>query len=149
MTQASLSLETIHEIRDHCLCLASQRAARRLGRRFDRLFAPLGLTNGQFSLMVALSGSWAPRLGQLAEFLAMDPTTLTAAIKPLEKRGLLALLPDPEDARARLPRLTDAGRAAVATAALLWKQEHGHLATELAGQGGDAPGLARQMAQLR
>lgn len=148
MTHASIPVETIHEIRDGCLCLASQRAARRLGRRFDRLFAPLGLTNGQFSLMVALSGSWAPRLGQLAEFLAMDPTTITAAVKTLQKNGFVTLIPDPDDARARCPQLTEAGRAAVAQAAPLWRAEHRLVAAELAGQGTEAADLARMLARL-
>ena len=56
MPNPSVLTETVLEIRDQCLCLATQRTARLLARRFDRLFAPLGLTNGQFSLLVALSG---------------------------------------------------------------------------------------------
>ena len=39
------------EMRDHCLCLHAQRAARALARRFDAAFRPLGLTSGQFSLL--------------------------------------------------------------------------------------------------
>ena len=121
MTPASpsasdVALETIDRIRDECLCLASQRAARVLARRFDRLFAPLGLTNGQFSMLVAIIGSWKPRLGELAEFLAMDQATMTAAAKTLERRGFLALVADEKDARARRPVLTEAGRSAVAAA---------------------------------
>lgn len=142
----SLPRETVLQIRDSCLCLASQRAARRLARRFDRLFAPLGLTNGQFSTLVALSGQWKPRLGELAEFLAMDSTTLTAAIKTLEKRSLVHLLPDETDARIRRPSLTAAGHALVAEAAPLWRQEHSKLEAELAGQ--DPAALAKILSQL-
>ena len=54
-------------------------AARLLARRFDRVFAPLGITNGQFSMMVALTGQWRPKLSELAQFLAMDQATMTAA----------------------------------------------------------------------
>jgi DNA-binding MarR family transcriptional regulator len=131
MTDASLSLALIHQIRDECLCLATQRAARILARRFDHIFAPLGITNGQFSLMIALSGQWKPRLGELAAFLAMDSTTMTAAIKTLEKRGLVTLTPDEKDARARRPALTDQGRATVTAAAPLWKAEHAAVQAEL------------------
>ena len=127
MTEATLPLETLHRIRDQCLCLATQRAARRLARRFDRLFAPLGLTSGQFSTLAALSGNWQPRLGELAEFLAMDPTTMTAAARALERDGLLALEPDPGDRRARRPRLTDAGRQVMRQAVPLWEAEHARL----------------------
>ncbi|MGV8950610.1 MAG: MarR family winged helix-turn-helix transcriptional regulator [Cypionkella sp.] len=128
---AALPIETVRQIRDECLCLAAQRAARLLARRFDRLFAPLGLTNGQFSLMVALSGEWQPRLGELAQFLAMDSTTVTAAIKTLGKSGFVELLPDEHDARARRPALTVAGHEVLARATPLWITEHKALAAEI------------------
>ncbi len=146
MCSASVLIETVHEIRDQCLCLATQRAARRLARRFDRLFAPLGLTNGQFSMLVALSGQWRPRLGELADFLGMDSTTMTAAIKPLEKRGLVALQVDEADARIRRPGLTEEGRAVVAKAVPLWREEHAKVQAELVGQ--DAAALARILGQV-
>lgn len=146
MNETSLPLTTIHEIRDTCLCLATQRAARRLARRFDRLFAPLGITNGQFSLMLALSGQWKPRLGELAEFLAMDHATMTAAVRTLDRKGLVALAPDDSDARVRRPTLTEAGRAILVQAGPLWKQEHGLLAAEL--PAGAASALAGQLRDL-
>lgn len=124
MTDASLPLATVHAIRDSCLCLATQRAARLLARRFDRLFAPLGITNGQFSMMVALSGPWQPKLRDLADFLAMDHATMTAAIRTLERKGLVTLAPDPDDARIRRPRLTEAGRHVLLQAVPLWTEEH-------------------------
>src|ERR687889_223527 len=146
MCSTSVLIETVHEIRDQCLCLATQRAARRLARRFDRLFAPLGLTNGQFSMLVALSGQWRPRLGELADFLGMDSTTMTAAIKPLEKRGFVSLQVDEADARVRRPGLTDEGRALVARAVPLWREEHAKVQAALVGQ--DAAGLARILGQV-
>lgn len=150
MTKASLPIETVLQIRDQCLCLAAQRAARKLARRFDRLFAPLGLTNGQFSMLVALSGQWQPRLGELAEFLAMDATTMTAAAKTLEKRGLLQLVADQQDARARRPVLTEAGEALIAKAAPLWCAEHAKLHAELAEThpATDPQALAQILSQL-
>lgn len=147
MTLATVSIDTAHQIRDTCLCLAAQRAARLLARRFDTLFAPLGITNGQFSLMVALSGGWQPRLGELAQFLAMDSTTMTAAIKTLDKRGLVRLTPDETDARARRPSLTPQGHATVAAAVPLWQAEHAALQADLPGQ--NAGDLTRLLAGLR
>ena len=81
--------------------------------------------------MVALSGGWKPRLGELADFLAMDPTTMTAAVKTLEKRGLVQLQANEHDARARRPALTAAGVEVVAKAAPLWREEHARLQAEL------------------
>lgn len=118
-----IALSVVHEVRDQCLCFAVQRAARQLARRFDRVFQPLGLTNGQYSLMVALVAKGAPRLGALADFLAMDQTTVTAAVKALEGRGLVQRRADPDDQRARLVALTEAGHRTVAEAVPVWRAE--------------------------
>ena len=68
-------------------CVCMQRAARALARRFDELFRPLDLTNGQFSLLMSLNRAQSPSIGSVASLLAMDRTTLTAALKPLVRRG--------------------------------------------------------------
>ena len=116
--------ETTLEVRDTCLCLAAQRAARALARRFDDAFRPLGLTNGQFSLLMALNRPKPPSIGPLADFLAMDRTTLTAALKPLERRGLIRVAIDPQDRRGRLLSLTTQGRKLLARALPIWRAHH-------------------------
>lgn len=127
---------TLH-VRDTCLCLHVQRAARALARRFDEALRPVGLTNGQFSLLMSLNRPEPAGLGGVANLLAMDRTTLTAALKPLERRGLLTIAPDPKDARARVLSLTPDGRALLAQALPIWTKEHARLDDELSG-GGDA-----------
>lgn len=119
-----LSLETVVRIRDSCLCLHAQRAARALARRFDAALKPAGLNNGQFSLMVALSRPAPWNLGELAELLAMDRTTLTAKLKRLERRGLVETRVDEADRRGRKLTLTDAGRTLIAGAVPLWEAAH-------------------------
>jgi hypothetical protein len=84
-----LGFEITHHVRDHCLCLQVQRAARALARRFDEALRPIGITQGQFSLLMSLNQPEPPSMGKVAAFLAVDRTTLTANIKPLERRGLL------------------------------------------------------------
>ncbi|MDR3462517.1 MAG: MarR family transcriptional regulator [Beijerinckiaceae bacterium] len=127
----AIPLDLVHEVRQTCLCLATQRAARMLARRFDRAFRPVGLTNGQFSLMMPLNVPDPMRLGQLAAFLAMDRTTLTAALKSLERRGLVQVSPDETDHRARRLSLTEAGRETLAAALPIWRAEHAALEAEL------------------
>lgn len=112
---------TLH-VRDHCLCLHVRRAARALARRFDDALRPLGLTNGQFSLMMSLNRPHPPRIGEVSELLAMDRTTLTANLKPLERRGLVAVVADEKDKRSRRLTLTDDGRALLAKAVPVWTQ---------------------------
>lgn len=141
-----LPIEVVHEIRDNCLCLATQRAARRLARRFDRAFAPAGLTNGQFSLMMALNAPRPPTVGALAAFLAMDRTTLTAALKALERRGLVTVAADEKDRRARRLSLTDAGREALAQAVPIWRATHVALEKELVQ--GDAEALRASLRKI-
>jgi DNA-binding MarR family transcriptional regulator len=122
--------ETTLLVRDTCLCLATQRAARALARRFDDAFRSLDLTNGQFSLLMALNRPKPPTIAPLAEFLAMDRTTLTAALKPLERRGLILISVDPDDRRSRLLRLTAKGRGLLARALPIWKEHHALLERE-------------------
>src|SRR5260221_13921122 len=129
-----------HEVRDQCLCFAAQRSARELARRFDRLFSGLDLTNGQFSMMVAMGGMGQPKLGELARFLAMDHATVTAAVRKLEKRRLVTLRPDGSDRRARRVSLTETGTALIATAVPLWRREHAKLAAELDHEGREIRG---------
>ncbi len=125
------SYETTHHIRDSCLCLHVQRAARALARRFDEAFRPLALTNGQFSLMMSLNRPKPPPMGAVARLLAMDRTTLTAALKPLEHRGLVKILINKEDRRSRLLLLTKAGRTLLAKALPIWEREHAAVEREL------------------
>jgi DNA-binding MarR family transcriptional regulator len=113
-----------HHVRDHCLCLHVQRAARALARRFDDALRPVGLTQGQFSLLTSLNRAEPPTIGAVAALLALDRTTLTANLKPLERRGLVKVKVDPDDKRSRRLMLTPAGRATVAAAAPIWKRAH-------------------------
>ncbi|MDY8108778.1 MarR family winged helix-turn-helix transcriptional regulator [Fulvimarina sp. 2208YS6-2-32] len=121
---------TLH-VRDHCLCLHAQRAARALARRFDEALRPAGLKSGQFSLLISLNRPEPPTLGSVARLLAMDRTTLTANLKPLERDGLLTLVRDETDRRARRLVLTDRGRAVLAHAAPIWTATHEAIEAEL------------------
>ncbi len=114
---------TLH-VRDHCLCLHVQRAARSLARLFDEALRPLDLTNGQFSLMMSLNRPKPPSIGAVASLLAMDRTTLTAALKPLERRGLVKVTPDKDDRRSRVMTLTPRGKAQLARAVPIWTATH-------------------------
>ncbi len=122
--RADASFAFTHHVRDHCLCLHVQRAARALARRFDAALRPAGLTQGQFSLLTSLNRAEPPTIGSVANLLALDRTTLTANLKPLERRGLVKVAVDPHDKRSRRLILTAAGRASLAAAAPIWKREH-------------------------
>jgi DNA-binding MarR family transcriptional regulator len=122
-----LPFETTILVRDTCLCLHIQRAARAIARRFDEALRPCGLTNGQFSLLISLNRPAPPPMGPVASLLAMDRTTLTAALKPLERRGLVRVSPDPSDRRSRILILTEQGRELLANALPIWKSTHNEI----------------------
>src|SRR5262250_3052537 len=123
-TRNALPLSATHLVRDNCLCLHVQRAARGLARRFDDVFRPLGLTHGQFSLLMSLNRPEPPTIGSVAALLAMDRTTLTAALKPLERRHLIKITTDHGDHRTRLLELTPKGIKLLARAVPVWKSTH-------------------------
>lgn len=120
-SQPLVPFQTTLRVRDNCLCLHTQRAARAIARRFDEAFKPLDLKSGQFSILMSLNRPEPPTLGAVARLLGMDRTTLTANLKPLERRGLLTVTPDPEDKRARRLALTDAGQSILVDAVPLWE----------------------------
>src|ERR671932_2360756 len=137
---ADIPFETTLLVRDTCLCLHTQRAARALARRFDEALRPLGLTNGQFSLLMALNRPEPAGMGAVAALLAMDRTTLTAALTPLQRRGLVGVRPDPKDRRSRRIALTPAGLKLLASAVPIWERTHAAVEESL---GGDDPDRLR------
>jgi DNA-binding MarR family transcriptional regulator len=63
-------------------------------------------------------------MGPVASLLAMDRTTLTAALKPLERRGVVEVSRDPSDRRSRILTLTGKGRSLLASALPVWERTH-------------------------
>jgi len=128
---ATIPFEATAHVRDACLCLHTQRAARVLARRFDEALRPAGLTNGQFSLLMALNRPQAAAMREVAELLGADRTTLTAALKPLVRRGLAEFRADAADSRVRRVALTAAGHACLTEALPIWTATHVALEAEL------------------
>jgi DNA-binding MarR family transcriptional regulator len=142
----AVPFETTAYVRDACLCLHTQRAARALARRFDDALRPVSLTNGQFSLLMALNRSEPVAMREVVELLGADRTTVTAALKPLVRRGLAEIGSDPGDSRVRRIALTAAGRGSLAAALPLWIRAHTVLETAL--DGADPARLRRDLRAL-
>ena len=138
--------QTTLRVRDTCLCLAAQQAARALARRFDEALRPVGITSGQFSLLMSLNRPEPPSVGAVASLLAMDRTTLTANLKPLQRRGLVEVTVDPADRRGRRLRLTEAGGAVLAAAAPIWEAAHAGVEERL--EAADLSGLRAGLKSL-
>ena len=108
-----------------------------MARHFDELMRPAGLTSGQFSILMSLNRPAPPTIGNVAELLAMDRTTLTANLKPLERRGLVRIRVDAADRRNRRLVLTAAGRRHLISALPAWENGHATIEPILAGANAD------------
>ncbi|MDR2998738.1 MAG: MarR family transcriptional regulator [Microbacterium sp.] len=88
------------------------RAAELWDQRVDRLAEDYGVNKGDGDVMFALRRSGAPfRLSPtaLARGLLMTTGTMTGRLDRLEKRGLIARTPNPEDRRSLDVMLTEDG----------------------------------------
>src|SRR5277367_2447527 len=131
---------------DECFGLNLKRAARTVGRRYDEALQPVDLTNGQFATLATIAVFQSLSVQLLAERLSMDRTTLTAALKPLERRALVSVLPDGVDRRGRNIKLTDVGAKLLQQATPLWKKVQGRITREMGTAG--LPVFRAQLAQL-
>lgn len=109
-----------------CLCFRARRLSRVLTRLYDDALRPLGVQATQLMLLnaIAMSDEGGVAMHVLADFLAMDRTTLSRNVRPLERAGWVRVARSPADGRARLLLLTPAGRRLVEAAAPLWRQAH-------------------------
>ncbi len=129
-----------------CFALALRRAARSISRRYDDAFAPLDLNNGQFSMLALIAGFGSVRIQTLADRLAMDRTTVTAALKPLQRRKLVRVDAGTDDARARDATLTREGERLLAKAIPIWQSKQDEIASRLSAA--DAKTMRRHLASL-
>ncbi|QCK88447.1 MarR family transcriptional regulator [Phreatobacter aquaticus] len=114
-----------------CTCARVRKAARRVSQIYDQHIEPYGLTVTQFGILAQLRSLDGVSIGQLAERMVMDPTSLTRGLKPLERRGLVAQAPDPNDRRARRLTLTEEGRQALRAARPGWERAQAQVAAAL------------------
>lgn len=80
---------------------------------YSGAFEPLGLNDGDYGVLAPLRRAGAPHQltpPELAKHRMMTSGGMTAALDRLERKGLVARVPNPDDRRGSLVRLTDAGR---------------------------------------
>jgi DNA-binding MarR family transcriptional regulator len=86
--------------------------------QLDEILKPHGLTFARYEALVLLTFSRAGSLplGKMGERLQVHPTSITSIIDRLEAAGLVIRRRHPEDGRAVLAEITEAGRAVVEAA---------------------------------
>ncbi len=113
-------------VRETCTANNLRKATRAITSLFDDALRPIGLRISQLSVLVALALVEEATVSKLAGLLALDRTTMTRSLAPLERRGLVATVRG-ADARHRALRLTEKGRAALATALPIWERVQGRV----------------------
>ncbi len=86
--------------------------------RLDAILRPHGLTFARYEALVLLvfSSRGSLPLGKMGERLQVHPTSVTSIVQRLETDGLVARRRHPDDGRAVLAEVTDAGRRQVEAA---------------------------------
>lgn len=109
-----------------------------ISQLYDDALRPSGLRVTQFGVLVAAGATEEGMLiGELADRIVLDRTTLTRNLAVLESDGLVVIRPTPEDARARRVSLSAKGRRTLERAMPLWESVQDRLRTELGVAGWD------------
>lgn len=114
-----------------CLCLASRRAARAITREFDQALRTQGLRCTQFTLLAALHLAGPRSIGELAELLSADRTTLTRNLAVAEQHGWVVTRPHRDDARARIAAIAPKGSRVLKAALPAWRAVQQRLLDEI------------------
>ncbi|MGF6770553.1 DNA-binding MarR family transcriptional regulator [Paraburkholderia sp. GAS199] len=109
------------DINGRCNCLAARKASRFLSAAYDKALTPVGLRATQFSILRRVIDTGGLGVSELADHMAMDRTTVTANLKPLERDGLVVIA-NSSDRRRRFISATDEGVARFKQALPLWTQ---------------------------
>ncbi len=125
--QADASIDArIASLAQNCVCNNLRRTTRAITNYYDDMLRPTGLRASQVPLLVASYLAGPRTLNELAQFLALDRTTLTRNLKPLEEARLVDIVPG-EDQRTRIVSLTEAGRSTLLGLLPLWEQAQAHV----------------------
>src|SRR5262250_801541 len=104
-----------------CLCNALRQASRAVSRLYDEELRGVGLRTTQYSLLRQLSRSGEVRQRDLGGLASLDETTLTRNLRPLMKRGWVAVRPG-QDRREKRFEITAAGVAKLEEARPAWER---------------------------
>jgi DNA-binding MarR family transcriptional regulator len=134
------SLSIAQTIAADCLAFRVRRVSRVLTRLYDEALRPLGIQATQLTLLNAVtlcdeaSDGEGAAMSHLAEVLAMDLTTLSRNLRPLEKSRLVTISPLPSDRRVRVARVTSSGQRLIESALPLWRHAHARVVEALGEQ---------------
>lgn len=105
-----------------CACASLRRAARAVSQLYDEALRPTGLRITQFTLLQFLARTGEPiTQGMLGDRLALDSTTLSRTLTPLQRAGWIRSR-RATDGRERHLTLAAAGRRILERATPAWER---------------------------
>lgn len=107
------------KVAESCMGMRVRKAARVVANHYDKHLKPVGLKGTQFTLLNTIFLNPAANIGQLADILGLDRTTLNRNLKPLERQGLIRS-GSGKDPRTRTLKLTNEGTKILQNALPYW-----------------------------
>ncbi|WP_298809299.1 MarR family transcriptional regulator [uncultured Sphingomonas sp.] len=96
---------------DQQLCFSLYATSMAINRAYKPQLDSLGITYPQYLVLHALWEEDGRTIGQVAERLALESSTVTPLVKRMEAAGLMTRTRNPADERQVQVRLTERGRA--------------------------------------
>ena len=105
-----------------CSVFALRRATRAVTQLYDDVLRPTGLRATQYSVLAVIRASEPATQTEIARTAQMDATTLTRALRPLEREGLVRVRLGATDRRQRVVSLTAKGKRRLTRATAYWEK---------------------------
>lgn len=102
-----------------CACFDLRKATRAISRMYDDFLRDTGLTNAQYSVLILIRDEKELSVSTLGRYMVMDRTSITRALAPLQRDGLLSIRVG-TDKRVRVVTLTKKGHKLVEKAEPKW-----------------------------
>jgi DNA-binding MarR family transcriptional regulator len=112
---------TRQELLARCACFDLRKATRAVSRLYDDCLRPLDLNITQYSLLRVIEGEPQISVSTLGRTMVMDRTSITRALVPLERDGLVRSDAG-SDKRTRIVSVTKKGAKLLASARPRWDE---------------------------
>jgi DNA-binding MarR family transcriptional regulator len=116
-----MKTETRNELLAKCACFDLRKATRAVSRMYDDFLRDEGLNITQFSVLRLICTEKALSISTLGRYMVMDRTSITRALAPLGRDGLINSRPG-ADKRIRIVSVTNKGRKLIEEAEPKWRQ---------------------------
>ena len=120
-----------------CACATLRRATRAVTQMYSKALKHTGLGITQLTVLRILKDKGETMQQELGELLAVDSTTLTRTLKPMETTGLIASRPGENDRREKYFRITSLGVRKIESTLSSWKKVQSELKTALGDEAWD------------